>query len=76
MEKTEYDSSPNLSGEEEEVTKKQLVTKISETLDAVAEDIHQIQHNVALLGDSVSQAHKLLKLLEDDGDVFIIPTDD
>jgi hypothetical protein len=76
MEKTGYDSSPNLSGEEEEVTKEQLVTKICETLDAMVEDLHQIQQDVALRSDSVSQAYKLSKLLEDDGDVFIIPTDD
>jgi hypothetical protein len=76
MEKTGYDLSPNLSREEEEVTKKQLVTKICKTLDAVAEDLYRIQQDVALLGDSFSQAQKLLKLLEDNGDVFIIPTDD
>jgi hypothetical protein len=46
MEKTGYDLSPNLSGEEEEATKKQLVTKICETLDAVAEDLHRIQQTL------------------------------
>jgi hypothetical protein len=76
METTGYDSSSNLSREEEVPAKKQLVTNIRETLDDVAEDLHWIQQDVALLGDSVSQAHKLLKLLEDDGVVFIIPTDD
>jgi hypothetical protein len=75
IEKTGYDSSPNLSGEEEEVTKKQLVTKICKTLDAVAEDLYRIQQDISILGKSVAQAHKLLKLPEDDSDVFIIPTD-
>jgi hypothetical protein len=46
-------SSSNLSGEEE-VTKKQLVTKIRETLDDVAEELYRIQQDVALLGDIVS----------------------
>jgi hypothetical protein len=51
METTGYDLSSNLSGEEE-VTKKQLVTIICETLDNVAEDLYRIQQDVALLGDS------------------------
>jgi hypothetical protein len=75
METTGYDSSSNISGEEE-VRKKELVTKIRETLDDVAEELYWIQQDVALLDDSVSQAHKLLQLLENDGDAFTLPTDD
>jgi hypothetical protein len=75
MEMMGYDSSSHLSGEEE-LTRKELVTKIRETLDNVAEELYQIQQDVTLLGDSVSQAHKLLQLLEHDGDTFILPMED
>jgi hypothetical protein len=52
METMGYNSSSNLSGEEE-LTRDELVTKIGEILDDVAEELYRIQQDVAVLGDSV-----------------------
>jgi hypothetical protein len=43
------------------------------------DDLYHTQQDIELLSDSVSQAHKLLQLLEtggDDCDAFILPTAD